>query len=525
MKFNLRAYQKRFCRSVVDAFDGKVAGQPFTKVLGLAATGAGKTIMASALIDYYTKKKGERCLFLADTDELIDQSVQKLYKSAGIIASIEKAKDKASLHADTVVGSIQSMGIARRLSRFQPNHFDTVIADEAHLSMADNWQRVLKYFHEGGAKILGVTATPERGDKKSLMKFYEHLAADIPMAELIKARHLSPITVETVPLEIRITSKITEGENEDVAKELEAYYQAIIDAMDKHAAGRKKLLIFHPSVAASKRFTDLLLARGHAAKHVDGTSPDRAEIIEGFQRGNFRTLNNCMMLTKGFDCPDIDCVIILRPTKGRTPYIQMAGRGTRLYCPHGCDGWCEHPDRKQDMLLLDFLWEFEGHDVMGPADLLTDAPEQRAAVAKALREGKPLDLLETDEFITGEREMDLLEKLKRQAGKRGKKVDALSFAALMHTPELLDYEPVARWQREAPTSAQIQAFEYIGIDPASVRDKGHAAQIMDIYQRQKAAGLASVKQLKILAENGIHRPGIGFKEAGLLIDEIFSHRR
>ncbi len=524
MKFSLRDYQKRFCRGVVDAFDGKVNDTAFTKVLGLAATGAGKTIIASALIHHWTTRQQGKCLFLADTDELIDQSVKKLYKSANIIADVEKAADKASLHHNVIVASIQSISKPARLARFQPDHFDYVVADEAHLSMAPDWQRTLNHFHGGGARILGVTATPERGDKKSLMKFYEHVAADVPMSELIKARHLSPITVETVPLEIRIQSKITDGDNDEVAAELEAYYQAIIDAIEKHAPDRKKFLIFHPSVAASRRFTDLLVTRGHAAKHVDGSSPDRAEIIEGFQRSEFRFLNNCQMLTKGFDCPDIDCVIILRPTRGRTPYIQMAGRGTRLHCPHGCDGWCDHPDRKQDMLLLDFLWEFEGHDVMGPADLMTDAPEQRKAVAKKLKEGK-MDLLETDEFITGEREQDLLDKLKRQRGKQGNRVDALSFAALFHTTDLLDYEAVAGWQRAAVSPKQREMLEKAGLDTTSIKDRGQASRIIDVVIGQSRSKLATVKQVIHLTKAGYQDAHLmTFEAASAALDQVFAKR-
>lgn len=523
MKWQLRDYQRRFCRSIVDAFDGKVADTAFTKVLGTAATGAGKTIIASALIHYWHTREQRKCLFLADTDELCDQSLQKIHKSAGIIPDLEKAERRASRHAGVVVGSIQSL--QNRLDRWEPDHFGYVIADEAHMSMAAGWQRTLGHFHAGGARILGITATPERGDKKSLMRFYEHLAAEIPMTELIKAKHLSPITVETVPLEIRIHGKISEGEQTEIAEELEAYYQAIIDAFEKHAGDRKKVLWFHPSVAASKRFSQLLMERGHSAAHVDGNSPDRAEIVEGFHRSRFRHLNNCLMLTKGFDCPDIDAIVILRPTKSRTAYIQMAGRGTRLFCPHGCTDWCDHPDRKQDMLLLDFLWEFEGHNVMGPADLITDAPEQREAVAKALKAGKPLDLLATDEFVTGEREADLLAKLKRQAGKRGSRVDALTFAALLHQPELMDYEPVAGWQLKPVSPAQAAMLEKAGIDPHSIESRGHASALGDALAARRAAGMATLSQVKWLNKFNVPFPHtLTFEQATATLDELFQKR-
>ncbi len=521
----MRHYQTRVCQAIVNSFAGRVNDTAFTKVLATAATGAGKTVIASCLIEGWTVKQKKKVLFLADTDELCDQSISKLYLSTGIIADLEKASSRASRMAMAVVASIQSM--QGRLAGYPADHFGYVIADEAHMSMAAGWQKTLNYFHGGGARILGITATPERGDKQSLMRFYEHIAAEVPMAELIREKHLSPIVVETVPLEIRIESHIGSGDadNDAVGEELEAYYSAIIDAIEKHAADRKKFLIFHPSVAASKRFTSLLRQRGHTAAHVDGSSPDRAEIIEGFSLSRFRFLNNCAMLTKGFDCPDIDCVIILSPTKSRTNYIQKAGRGTRLYCPHGCTEWCDHMDRKENCLILDFLWEFEDHDVMGPADLLTDAPQQKKELAKKLKEGGKLDLLGADAFVTGEREADLLAKLKRQSGKTGTRVDALQFAALLHQPGLLDYEPVSPWESQAISPAQGGLLEKLGLDPAGIKDRGQASKIIDVMIRQETTGRASLKQIYHLTKAGVdNAAGLGFHEASRMLDKIFSKR-
>ncbi len=521
MKWSLRPYQKRFARAVTDAFDGKVNGTPFTAVLGTAATGAGKTIISAALM-WYWRRLGARSLFLADSDELCDQSVKKLYSAAEIIADLEKAGSRASMKSDAVVGSIQTMQRPTRLERFRPDHFQYVIADEAHLSLADGWQRVLQHFRSGGARILGVTATPERGDKKSLMRFYEHLAAEISLTDLIAARHLSPIIVETVPLEIRINSKIGDGEMEDVAEELRQYYAAVIEAFERHAGDRKRVLWFHASVKASREFASMLMAREHSAAHVDGGSQDREELIRGFEMGRFQHLCNCQILTKGYDCPPIDCVVILRPYKSRTAYIQAAGRGTRLYCPHGCVEWCEHPDRKQNCLILDFLWEFETHDVMGPADLMTDVPEQRAALRETLRQGKPKNLLDTDQFVTGEREAHLLERLKRQAGKHGRRVDAMTFAAMMHTPDLLDYEPVAQWQARPVSAAQAGMLERAGVEVSTIRDRGMASRIMDVIIARRDRDAATVKQLMTLVKAGVpHSPDLTREEASKLIDALW----
>ncbi len=527
MNFPLRRYQTRGCISVVNAFKGLVNDTAFTRLLLIAGTGSGKTVMASALMEGWTKKQGKRVLFLADSDELCAQSVEKFHDFTGIIAGLEKAEHRAPLAAPCVVGSIQTLSRDNRLERFPQDHFGYVIADEAHLSLAPTWLKVLNWFHGGGARILGLTATPGRGDKKSLMDFYEHVAAEIPMAELIGEKQLSPITVETVPLEITIKSEVgaADGDNEAVAAELTAYYSAIITAIGKHAADRRRILIFHPSVNASRLFASMLRQAGHTAAHVDGMSPDRAEIIEGYAQGRYRFLNNCQMLIKGFDNPPVDCVIILRPTRSRTAYIQMAGRGTRLFCPHGCREWCSHPDRKQDMLLLDFLWEFDSHDVMGPADLFTESGPQREEVARRLKTGKRLDLLETDQFVTSDREADLLAKLKRQAGKRGTRVDALAAAALLHQPGLLDYEPVAKWEAMPVSPAQREFLERHNIDPESVKNRGHANAIGDAIGDIMRRKGPTMRQLLHLTKAGIKNAHtMTISQASDALDRIYAKR-
>lgn len=526
MKFTMRDYQTDWCRDVWKAVEHGLEGNTFTRVLGCAATGAGKTIMATALIERWRERE-KRCLFIADSDELCAQAVEKMHKAAGIIADLEKAESRASKHSPVVVGSIQTLSGAHRLERLPADHFHRVIADEAHLSLAPNWQRVLNRFHEGGARIVGVTATPERSDGIPLMSFYQHMAAEIPLFTLIDRKHLSPIVVRTCPLEISIKGKVSDGEMEDVAAELEAYSSAIIDSIEQYAADRKRILIFHPSRAASRRFTAALQARGIAAQHIDGDSKDRPQILAGFGRGDFRVLNNAQLLMKGYDEPTLDCVIILRPTKSRTAYIQMVGRGTRLFCPHGCDSWCDHAERKHDMLLLDYLWQFPGMNLMAPACLATDNPEQAAAIQKKLRDGKgdALNIMDVDAAALGEREEQLVAALKRAGKKRAMILDARQFGAVMHQPELMDYEPRAAWQAQAMTPRQASALRNFGVDPATVKGKGHASALLNFLFSRMNSGGATVKQVLMLSEFGIDNPlALSKDDASLIIGEQLRQR-
>ncbi len=510
MKFTLRDYQKEFCRAVVDAFAKGVGGQRFTRLLGIAATGAGKTIMAAALIWYIATKLHKRALFLADTDELCDQAIKKLRASAGIIADLEKASSIASLRSKVVVGSIQTIMGESRLERFPADHFDIVIADEAHLSLADGWQRVLKRFNGGGANVLGITATPDRLDGKQLLKFYEHIAYEITLKQLIESKHLSPITVEMAPISITINSRISDGdENEQMADELSQYYDRIAEEILKRAGDRKSILIFHPSIKASKAFAEKLQKLGFAADHVDGTTKDRKERLERFELGQTRFMNNAQLLMKGYDNPRIDCVVILRLTKSSTQYKQMAGRGTRLFCPHGCDEWCEHSDRKQDMLLLDFLWQTLDHGLMTPACLATDSEEQAATITRMLRDnaGEKFDILNADMLAISERETMLLSALKR-AHKRGghMRLTSQELAALLHQPALLDYTPRAQWEQGDVRKAHAAMLKHHGLDPKSIHGAGHAVKLLNLFDDRKKHGLATPEQVLKLAINGHQSP-------------------
>jgi superfamily II DNA or RNA helicase len=367
MNWKLHDDQKAWCRQTVDAFEKGQHGEgPWQRLLSTAATGAGKTVMAAAIAGYALKRWASpdgqpgRVLFLADTDELVQQAVDKFWDAAGLVCDKEKASDRASLASRTVVGSIQTLARDNRLQRFPAGHFALVIADEAHLSMAATWQRVLGHFDAGGARSLGITATPERHDGKDLFKWWQHKPAEIGLFDLIAKGRLAPITVRTVPLELDCTGVHRAGaelDEEELTSAIEPAFDAILDAWEREGEGRKTLW-FLPGIAASKEFAQRLLARGHPALHVDGTSTDRRETLARFDTGEAQHLCNAQLLTKGYDQPDIGCVVILRATQSRVAYQQMVGRGTRT------------APGKTDLLLLDFLWKFDELGICRPGDLV-----------------------------------------------------------------------------------------------------------------------------------------------------------
>lgn len=170
------------------------------RTLLVLPTGCGKTIVFSSIIEDRVRQ-GERVLILAHRGELLEQASDKLKKVTDLNTAVEKA-EQTSLDSffRVVVGSVQTLQGEKRLKKFEPDHFDTIIVDEAHHCISDGYQRVLQYFEN--ANVLGVTATPDRGDMRNLGTYFDSLAYEYTLPKAIKAGYLSPIKALTIPLKL-----------------------------------------------------------------------------------------------------------------------------------------------------------------------------------------------------------------------------------------------------------------------------------------------------------------------------------
>jgi superfamily II DNA or RNA helicase len=209
----------------------------------------------------------------------------------------------ADLDAGVVVGSVQTLSRNSRLQRFAREHFRTVIVDEAHRTLADSYLRILNHFSH--AKVLGVTATPDRGDRRSLGQYYEDIAFEISLLDLIKDGWLCPIRIKTVPLKIdisRVGMQAGDYSEEEVAQALEPVLHELADAICTHVAERKTL-IFTPLVRTADQFAAILRAHGLVAESICGESTDRKEILSRFTSGQTGVLCNAMLLTEVMTSP------------------------------------------------------------------------------------------------------------------------------------------------------------------------------------------------------------------------------
>lgn len=512
MAMQLRSYQQQAMDSAFACWDhGK------NRILIVMPTGTGKTIVFAKIVEECVRR-GLRVLIMAHRGELLEQAADKIQKATGLGCSVEKAEQSClGEWYRIVVGSVQTLMHERRLKKFPADYFDAIIVDEAHHSVSPSYQTVLQYF--GRSKVLGVTATPDRADMKNLGTYYEDLAFEYTMPEAIRSGYLVPIKALTVPLKIDISMVgISAGDFKvgEIGTALDPYLYQIADEMVKYCMDRKTI-VFLPLIATSRKFMGILNERGFVAAEVNGNSEDRAQILQDFEDGKYNVLCNSMLLTEGYDCPAVDCIIVLRPTKSRPLYAQMVGRGTRLSPETG----------KEHLLLIDFLWMTERHELCHPASLICEDEEVARRMTKKMEDapGEAVDIEEAEkrasEEVVAEREEALAAELAAQRRKKSRLVDPLQYAMSINAADLVNYKPIFGHEAEAPSQSLRDRLESAGIKADSVQTTGEAERLMDAIMDRRLKGLATPKQIKQLEMRGFQNVGTwSFEQARKMIDRI-----
>ena len=506
---SLRPYQQAARDSIHAQWE-----QGRLRTLLVLPTGTGKTIVfASVAADQV--RAGDRVLILAHRGELLEQAADKLQRSTGLVSAVEKAESTClNSWFRVVVGSVQTLQRSARLERFPRDYFGTIIIDEAHHAITDGYRRILDYFES--AKVLGVTATPDRGDMRNLGEVFDSLAYEYKLTDAIKEGYLCKIMAQTIPLQLDISEVgFTSGDYSlgQLGTALDPYLEQIAAEMAQRCKGRKTV-VFLPLIKTSQKFRNLLNAQGFRAAEVNGQSADRKEVLADFDTGKYNVLCNSMLLTEGWDCPSVDCVVVLRPTKVRSLYSQMVGRGTRL------------AEGKTDLLLLDFLWMTDKHELCRPADLVC---EDRA-VARQMTEnlagtGCPEDIEEAaaqaSEDVVAQREEAIAKQLAEQRRKKAKLVDPLQYEMSIQAEDLSGYVPAFGWEAGPPTEQQTTALEKLGILPDAVESAGKASLLLDRLHKRRDEGLTTPKQIRCLEKYGFQHVGTwSFEQAKHMIDRI-----
>lgn len=505
----LRPYQSEAKAAIFEEWDKGVK-----RTLLVLPTGCGKTIVFAKVTEDCVRR-GNRVLIMAHRGELLDQAADKIGKATGLGCATEKAEETClGSWFRVVVGSVQSLTREKRLKQFPVDYFDTIIIDEAHHCLSDSYQKILDYFKE--ANILGVTATPDRGDMRNLGECFDSLAYEYTLPKAIKAGYLSPIKALTLPLKLDLSAvgmQSGDFKSGDIATALDPYLYQIADEMEKHCKDRKTV-VFLPLVKTSQKFRDILNSKGFKAAEVNGDSKDRAEVLVAYERGDYNVLCNSMLLTEGWDCPSVDCIVVLRPTKVRSLYSQMVGRGTRLF------------PGKDHLLLLDFLWHTERHELCHPASLICQDEEVARKMTENIEQaGCPVDIelaeKQAAEDVVAQREEALAKKLEEMKKRKKALVDPLQFEMSIQAEDLSGYVPSFGWEMSPPTDKQKKELEKRGIMPDEIDNAGKASMILERLNKRREENLSTPKQIRCLEKYGFQHVGTwNFDNAKSMIDRI-----
>lgn len=487
--YDLRPYQKEAVDSIFTEWDEKHR----KKTLLVLPTGCGKTICFAAVADRIIKRGG-RVLVLAHRDELLAQARDKLTSVCGITPAMEKGKETAiGSSSPIVISSVQSLSREKRLLFYPRDYFAAIIIDEAHHAPTNDYKKILEHF--SSAKVLGVTATPERGDHKKLG--FDSIAYEYSLPQAVKDGWLSPILAQTIPLKLDITSVHIEGGDyakDELKSVLTPYLHEIAQKMLTYCKGRKTVA-FLPLVSMCDEFCSVLNKVGISAHTISGKSSDRSEILSDFSSGKYSVLCNAMLLTEGWDCPAVDCIIVLRPTRSESLYRQMVGRGMRL------------SKDKENLLLLDFLWMTKQYDLCKPSMLAGIAPEIAADMdRKCATDGAAHDLFELEHDVRAEREDSLIRSFIAHSHYKEQLLDPMQYAFAIADSRLVSIlsAPASKrpWEEEEILEIQKRRLVESGIDPRTVKTRGTASALIREISR-KDTGHVTPEQVAILKKHGI----------------------
>jgi DNA repair protein RadD len=340
---NLRDYQVQAVQQI-DAANSAIYVLP---------TGGGKTVIFCKLIEALAAR-GERVLIIVHRVEILDQTSRKL-QTLGINHGVIKAGRVANPECRVQLASIQTL--ARRVGdgRLEYPKADVVVIDECHHARAMTWRAALDA--NPGARRYGFTATPCRGDGRGLGDLFDDLIIGPQVADLQKATHLTPVKY-FAPAQPNLKGVTTRNGdyavNELAARMNRAHLVGDVITQWHRLAERRRTIVFAVDVGHSVHIRDEFVKAGVRAEHLDGTTDkdERKAILERLESGETEVVTNCMVLTEGFDCPPVGCIVLARPTKQLGLYRQMAGRGLRP------------ADGKSNLILIDHSGAVHRHGLL-----------------------------------------------------------------------------------------------------------------------------------------------------------------
>jgi len=347
----LRPRQKTFVERSVQALG------EYGNTLAVASTGFGKTIALAGVIGHLLKDNDAKACVLAHRDELTSQNEQKFSKvNPGVTTSRFDAQTK-SWQGQTTFAMVPTLARNTNLNKMPA--LDLLVIDEAHHAIADSYLNIIDHAKSKNPniKIFGVTATPNRGDKKGLRPVFSNVADQVFIGELIASGHLVPPRTFVIDVGAQEALKSVRKTMDDFdMKAVDAIMNKapITDAVIRHwreKSANRQTVVFCSTVDHARNVRDAFVADGISAGMIYGDMGKTARriVLQAYDEGEFQVLVNVAVLTEGWDHQPTSCVILLRPSSYKSTMIQMVGRGLRTVDP------AEYPGVvKNDCIILDF---------------------------------------------------------------------------------------------------------------------------------------------------------------------------
>jgi len=566
---DLRPYQQEASDAIVEQLD------EHGSTLVVCPTGGGKTVIFGHVAGRYPGN----VLVAAHREELIFQARDTLKKmlpnddiriEMGEMRAMRRARPGQKKYwTDTprvVVASIQSLH-EKRIEAFDPKYYDLLIIDEAHHAAKKNktYRRMLDHFQQNDRlKVLGVTATPDRADEASLGQVFESVAFDYGLRDAINDGWLVPIEQQMVHVEDLDFSQINTrmgdlaaGQLDEIMAQEEMVHKVVTPTLD--IVGEKKTLVFTAGVAQAHRMAEVINRhRPNHAVALDGKTDrdERRHQIERFSQGEYQYLIGCGIFLEGFDEPTIEVIVQARPTKSRSLYAQIIGRGTRVL-PNLIEGvrggefWrlptveerkaAIAGSDKPAVLVVDYVGNAGRHKLVYSGDVLagneyTDE-EVEAAEQIAKEAGKKGEKTSVDEAL-----MEARRQIESQLhAKRQRVIAKARYSVRQVNPfDVFDTRPGREpgWHKgREPSEKQIAMIKKAGVpltydqrewwigDPTKPSQNPQrltfwtASQTISLIMDRRKKNLCTFKQASLLAKYG-EDPNVGFKEASAIIDQI-----
>jgi superfamily II DNA or RNA helicase len=533
----LRPYQQE----AVQAIFGKLEEHHST--LLVMATGTGKT---SVFTDVIRRVQPGRALVLCHRSELIYQAAKRI-ESVGIETSIEMGEHVASAslwnQTPVIVSTVQTQiaGASEgRMTRFDPFSFNLVVIDEAHHATSASFRRVVDYYKQNPElRILGVTATPDRADEEALGQVFDSVAFEYEILDAINDGFLVPVEQQMVEIEgldfshIRTTAGDLNGADLASVMEAEKNLHGIV-AATLDIIGQRRTIVFAVTVKQAEMYAEIFNRhRPGMADWVCGKTPkdQRHEKLRKFGTGQTQVMINVGILTEGYDNPATEVIVQARPTKSRSLYTQMIGRGTRAL-PGIVDSYDTPETRraaiaastKAACLVIDFAGNAGKHKLMTMADVLGGKVSEMAVERVKVKASKTafnvMEALEEEELKLRREEE---ERKRCDAARRAHLTARATYSAQEISPfDIFQLTPERErgWDANRRlTDKQANILRKAGIDPTKV-PYTQAKQLIGELFRRWDGGLCTLKQAKLLQKHGYETKDLKMSEASQLIDAL-----